>query len=238
MLSSIDRAVVTFLNQFVGRAPALDALLAAVSVNDLVKGNAVMAVLWMLWFSPWPACQGPARRAGLIAGLAGSIAALALTRLLSLVLPFSARPLHEPALHLVTPAGLAPTSYSDFSSFPSDHAALFVGLAVTISFASRRWGLIVLAYVLAVICLPRLYLGLHYPSDLLAGALTGAGAAIAARWLLAQQSRLAGAIAAWSYRRLPAFYALFFLVTFQVATLFHHARALGRLVIPLLLPGR
>jgi undecaprenyl-diphosphatase len=175
VLSSIDRAVVTFLNQFVGRAPALDALLVAVSVNDLVKGNAVMAVLWMLWFSPWPACQGPARRAGLIAGLAGSIAALALTRLLSLVLPFSARPLHEPALHLVTPAGLAPTSYSDLSSFPSDHAALFVGLAVTISFASRRWGLIVLAYVLAVICLPRLYLGLHYPSDLLAGAGEGAG---------------------------------------------------------------
>ncbi|WP_335671961.1 phosphatase PAP2 family protein [Burkholderia sp. PAMC 26561] len=37
----------------------------------------------------------------------------------------------------------------------------------------KRAGFAALAYTLVFICLPRVYLGLHYPTDIIAGALLG-----------------------------------------------------------------
>jgi len=62
-------------------------------------------------------------------------------------------------------------------SFPSGHSANSVYMAVTYSFLFPE--LAVLAYGLAVtICLSRVYLGAHYPSDVVAGASLGAVIAI------------------------------------------------------------
>lgn len=60
-----------------------------------------------------------------------------------------------------------------WSSFPSDHACLFVAIAFGIWFANRRIGLIALAYTACFICFPRIYLGIHWPTDILAGAALG-----------------------------------------------------------------
>ena len=69
-------------------------------------------------------------------------------------------------------------------SFPSGHsqwsAAFFGGL----SFWRRRWGTSVLCcmLVLAVMC-SRLYLGVHFPTDVLMGAALGLGFAALSSWL-------------------------------------------------------
>jgi undecaprenyl-diphosphatase len=60
-----------------------------------------------------------------------------------------------------------------WSSLPSDHAALAFALATVIFLLHRRWGLWALLHAGVIVCLPRAYLSLHYPSDLLAGALVG-----------------------------------------------------------------
>jgi undecaprenyl-diphosphatase len=73
----------------------------------------------------------------------------------------------------------------DFPSFPSGHAALAFCTAVVIALSYRRhrWSLI--AFVLAgLIALSRLYLGLHYPTDLLGGAGLGMAAGAAAYGLI------------------------------------------------------
>jgi undecaprenyl-diphosphatase len=57
-------------------------------------------------------------------------------------------------------------------SFPSDHAALAFALAGAILLINRRWGWTFIA-IAALISIARVYVGVHYPSDVLAGALIG-----------------------------------------------------------------
>ena len=61
-------------------------------------------------------------------------------------------------------------------SFPSDHAAAAFAIAFAVLAFSRRAGIGFLA-VATLIALSRVALGMHYPSDVLAGALVGFGAA-------------------------------------------------------------
>ncbi len=68
-------------------------------------------------------------------------------------------------------------------SFPSAHAAnWFAAAAVALIYYRRSWRFMVpLASVVAV---SRVYNGVHFPSDILAGALIGAGSGLATVWLL------------------------------------------------------
>ncbi|HEY0518335.1 MAG TPA: phosphatase PAP2 family protein [Ilumatobacteraceae bacterium] len=61
---------------------------------------------------------------------------------------------------------------SDFS-FPSDHATVVGAVAVGLLFANRRWGIV--ASLLAVLmAFTRVYVGAHYPADVVAGLALGA----------------------------------------------------------------
>ena len=66
---------------------------------------------------------------------------------------------------------LIPTPAS--SSFPSGHAAVFFALGVALWFLNRRAG-IVFASGAALVAVARVFVGVHWPSDVFAGALLGA----------------------------------------------------------------
>lgn len=69
------------------------------------------------------------------------------------------------------------------SSFPSDHAsASFAIAAAVLAFSPLVGGLFLAAAVL--ISLGRLFIGVHYPTDVLAGVLVGVASALAVRMLL------------------------------------------------------
>ena len=71
-----------------------------------------------------------------------------------------------PAMHLLV------DKTADFS-FPSDHATIAGAVAAGLFLVSRRLGLI--AFVAAVaMALARVYVGAHYPGDVVAGLLLGA----------------------------------------------------------------
>lgn len=78
------------------------------------------------------------------------------------------------------------------ASFPSGHATFFFTIATIIFlFMSRRFG--IWAYVAAgVIGLARVYVGVHYPLDIIGGAIIGAAAPFAIRLLLPKQAVAAG----------------------------------------------
>jgi undecaprenyl-diphosphatase len=77
-----------------------------------------------------------------------------------------------------------------------------------------------------VISFPRLYDGLHYPTDILAGAGIGlAWFSIANMEFI--KNRLLPPAMFWLERHPMSFYAVFFLLTEQIATIFQNARAVA-----------
>ncbi|WP_431964357.1 phosphatase PAP2 family protein [Actinacidiphila sp. bgisy160] len=76
------------------------------------------------------------------------------------------------------------------TSFPSGHAASAAAFAAGIALESPRWGAAVLPVAWSV-AFSRIYTGVHYPSDVLAGVALGAGAALAVRGLVPTGRQLA-----------------------------------------------
>ncbi len=82
------------------------------------------------------------------------------------------------------PADIQVLSYSSSSSFPSGHASLAFATATSISLEYRKWYIVAPTFLWAgSVAYSRIYLGQHYPSDVLAGAVVGIAGAYASHWL-------------------------------------------------------
>jgi membrane-associated phospholipid phosphatase len=69
-------------------------------------------------------------------------------------------------------------------SFPSGHTSSAFALATTLSLQYPKWYVIVPSYVYATLVgYSRIHLGVHYPSDVLGGMITGAGSAVLTKWV-------------------------------------------------------
>ena len=69
-------------------------------------------------------------------------------------------------------------THADTPSFPSGHTTHAFALATSVSLAYERWYIVVPSYLWAgTVGYTRMALGVHYPSDVLAGALLGSGSA-------------------------------------------------------------
>ncbi|WP_217212499.1 bifunctional phosphatase PAP2/diacylglycerol kinase family protein [Streptomyces sp. AC550_RSS872] len=75
------------------------------------------------------------------------------------------------------------------TSFPSGHAASAAAFATGVALESPAWGLAV-APIAWSVALSRVYTGVHFPSDVVAGAVLGAGAAFAVRGMVPTRDRL------------------------------------------------
>ena len=75
------------------------------------------------------------------------------------------------------------------SSFPSGHAASAAAFATGVALESPRWGAAV-APLAAAVAFSRVYTGVHYPSDVLAGSAIGVCAALAVRGIAPTRSQL------------------------------------------------
>jgi undecaprenyl-diphosphatase len=159
----VDTSLAHSLNSFLVRHDGVeDPLSAYMSAAELLFLGMLVAAFA---FAMGRRREG-VRRAAAAAGLSAG-AALALAQVLSRVVdrprPFVA---HPDQVHLFVAHAADP-------GFPSDHttAAFAIGVALLLRF--RTWGIaaLVAATVLAV---GRVGIGVHYPTDVLGGALLGA----------------------------------------------------------------
>lgn len=221
-MNSIDAAFSALLNHGAQRWPAFDQAIVFLSNSDLAKGGVLVGALWAFWF--YPRGDRERNRSLLLAAVFASLITLFAARVVAFCFPLRVRPLLSPELHLNPPIGLpAQSNWTSWSSFPSDHAALFVALAAGVWLVSRRAGTALLAYVALFICLPRIYIGIHYASDVLAGAGLGAVLVSLCAWEPLRR-RCFVPVVRWGERHPTLFYFGFFLLTFQIATLFWDVR--------------
>lgn len=224
----IDHAIIAYLGQFARRSPAFDRMIMHMLSNELAKGGIVIAAMWWVWFTP--AAEQWQRRVAIVKALFAGIIAAGLSQVIQISLPGRLRPMNG-APAFVPPVGLGADAVEwmrGWSSFPSDHAALFFALAVGLYLADRRFGIFALAWSAIVICLPRIYLGFHYPSDIVAGAILGTVIAVAVSALRVPDKRQLRDIV--ELRPAP-FYSLAFLTCFELGQLFQNARSFASQLI-------
>lgn|SRR5689334_5274800 len=167
-----DRHFLLVLNSYAHVSPFLDKIVVRALSYPLLEGSFFCLFLWRLWFENG---GGGLRdnRIKVVRAAAGLYIALVAARGLQTFSPRRIRPVNDPQLHLVAPFGGKIEWNPDWSSFPSDHAVIFFAIATAIWLHNRRLGTIAYVWVLAFACLPRVYVGYHYPLDIVIGALVG-----------------------------------------------------------------
>jgi membrane-associated phospholipid phosphatase len=223
---SFDLPIQRFLTGFVGKSPMFDHFVHAISRYHTFKGVVFMSLLVYLWFRETP--DGHERLASkgrgvLLRVLAGSIAIVILSRILQLLLHIHQRPIVA-GLGLNFPSFMEPewVASSTWNSFPSDHSMLFFSLSTGFWMLDRRFGAFGFIWSLLVIDLPRIYLGIHYPSDVVAGAALGVLCMVG--WMRLPLGGYADRALAWGGRHRAAFYLIAFVIIDELGHLFDDIR--------------
>ncbi|MCC3156350.1 phosphatase PAP2 family protein [Hymenobacter sp. 15J16-1T3B] len=225
MVPAFDRHILEALNQWVHVWPRFDVFVEFLSYSSLFKGVLFTVVMWWVWFSSAEPEVAMHKRQIILGILTGCLLGMFVARVLVHAFPERPRPLHNTELTLRPVRAQLVADSKDRSSFPSDHATLFFALATGFCFLSWRLGVAALLYVVVFVCLPRVYLDLHYPTDLLAGGLVGALAAVLCN-LPALRQRLYAPLLAWQRRHPSPFYVGLFLMTYQIDDMFNGIRQL------------
>jgi len=233
----IDEFILPWLTSLSGRSAIFDSVMANLPRAEQTNGALVISIFWWYWFRQTDPATAQRTREHLLCTMLAAAVGLFTARFLAAILPFRMRPRFEPALHLVWPATPTSLSLVDWSAFPSDHAVMFSALAVGLCFVSRRVGMAVLLFAILIVSFPRVYFGIHYPTDILAGVALGALAAYCMNGV-AVRRQFASRALLWEHRSPQAFYFGLFIISYEFATMFisvrHAAQAAFRMLAAVL----
>ena len=154
--AELDYSAFRAINGLAGKYPALDVIMIGSAKYLAVVFAVALIVLWLSW-------RSKNQRAAFLAGVS-ALVALGIGQIIGKLIP---RP--RPYLsHTITQ--LIPRSLD--TSFPSDHATLGFAVATMIWFFNRKAGglLLIVATLMAV---SRVFVGAHYPGDIIGGAVLG-----------------------------------------------------------------
>jgi undecaprenyl-diphosphatase len=157
----IDHAV----NHAIREHQLLVSILVGFAGWGVIAFGVAACALWLLDPPRVPSTYRRACVAGLSAAAFGLLVNQVISHLWDRPRPYDAHPLG--VIPLLTP--------SQDPSFPSDHATAAFAIAFGILFVARRAGLFFLVWAV-LIAASRVLTGMHYPTDVLAGAGIGLGA--------------------------------------------------------------
>ena len=160
----MDQSITQWVNSFAGSNYALDRIMIAASQFGVPLLILLVALQW------WSRREPLSIRHTCVAAGLSFLIGLGLNQII-LLFVHRVRPYDAGLTHLIV-------SRSGDWSFPSDHAT--ASLAIATAFLLHRvWrrAFVFLACAL-LICVSRVYIGTHYASDVLGGAVTGIAAAV------------------------------------------------------------
>lgn len=223
LIIAIDRGFFEIFTNITQQSWALDTLIVQIFRTETAKNIPMLAcVVWLLLEHS----RKGQRNAFFGQLVIGSLLAMTVSRVMQNFSAHRPRPLHNPDLVYELPHGIETTTLEGWSSFPSDTSALGFAIAAGIFVASKRLGLAAFLWTAVVVAFPRAYAGLHYPSDLMGGALIGllctAGIAPLLLHIIPERTKVA------IYEKwMPLLWTLGFLYMFQMATMFDNVRFYG-----------
>jgi len=221
-----DFALIHMINSMSDRSWLLDSAMRFITL-DMFSSLLLMTLVWYVWFDT----EDIDEQAKIVAGVIVSYIAGGISRIIQLAFPAHPRPLHDLALHFRLPRGIDPSTLNNWSSFPSDHATVFFGLATTVFLVNRKLGQI--SFILASgLIIARVYNGYHYPTDVIGGAALGI-LFVGLTQNLRHFWPFPKIVVAATSRR-PIFYAAAFYFCFGVTTLFEDYRTVGSGLIKIL----
>jgi undecaprenyl-diphosphatase len=172
----VDTGITQLINQLADQVPALDRLMIEITTFGVPFMVLLVVLQW------WGKRQRDQKRHACVAAGLSFVLGLAIAQLMLLFI-HRMRPYDSGVSHLIVPAT------ADWS-FPSDHA--IASFSIVFAFALqgfRRWSLIFLALA-AVVCFSRVFVGMHYVSDILGGAGVALLAAYSVRWFYRPNTKL------------------------------------------------
>jgi len=162
MKGPMDYRLEQLINTPAGAHPLVDALMRGVANG----AEPLFLALIALWFLAGWVRGRPQDRQGALAAFVAALGALAIVQIIDHLWdrprPFVA---HPATVHLLA-------AHAPDASFPSDHVTAACAIAVALLAYHRRLGVVALLFA-ALLAYARVYIGVHYPGDVLGGMFPG-----------------------------------------------------------------